>query len=174
MNHFDEIYEVAADNYGIVTAAQARGLGISKSELSRWVDTGRLERRGRGVYKLVMHTPTELDPYAEAVALVGDDSFLLGETVLAMHGLALVNPRKLSIGTPKRTRKTLPSWIGAVTVNGKDITRYEGIPSQTVTEAILDCRGRVLAERLRDAADTARQSGLITKSEYQRLKEGLS
>lgn len=174
MKHFDEIYEVAADNYGIVTAAQARGLGISKSELSRWVDAGRLERRGRGVYKLIMHTPTELDPYAEAVALVGDDSFLLGETVLAMHGLALVNPRKLSIGTPKRTRKTLPSWIEAVTVNGKDITRYEGIPSQTVTEAILDCRGRVLAERLRDAADTARQSGLITKSEYQRLKEGLS
>lgn len=174
MNHFDEIYEVAADNYGIVTAAQARKLGISKSELNRWVDIGRLERRGRGVYKLVMHTPTELDPYAEAIALVGDDSFLLGETVLAMHGLALVNPRKLTIGTPKRVRKMLPSWIEAVTVNDKDVTRYEGIPSQTVTEAILDCHGRVLAERLRDAADDARESGLITKSEHQRLKEELS
>ena len=176
MKHFDEIYEVAADNYGIVTAAQARKLGISKSELSRWVDIGRLERRGRGVYKLVMYTPTELDPYAEAVALVGDDSFLLGETVLAMHGLALVNPRKLSIGTPKRVRKNLPSWIEAVTVTGKDTTHYEGIPSQTRRDRghTRDCRGRVLAERLRDAADAARESGLITKSEHQRLKEGLS
>ena len=147
MKHFDEIYEVAADNYGIVTAAQARELGISKSELNRWVDIGRLERRGRGVYKLVMHTPTELDPYAEAVALVGDDSFLLGETVLAMHGLALVNPRKFSIGTPKRIRKILPPWVEAVTVSNKDTTHYEGIPSQTVTEAILDCRGRVMTSQ---------------------------
>ena len=174
MKHFDEIYEAAADNYGIVTTAQARELGVSKSELNRWVDIGRLEHRGRGVYKLVMYTPTELDPYAEAVALVGDDSFLLGETVLAMHGLAFANPRKLSIGTPKRIRKTLPSWVEAVTVSDKDTTHYEGIPSQTVTEAILDCRGRVLAERLRDAADAARESGLITKSEHQRLKKELS
>lgn len=174
MKHFDEIYAIAADNYGVVTAAQAREIGVSKTELNRWVDTGRLERRGRGVYKLVMYTPTELDPYAEAVALVGDDSFLLGETVLAMHGLALVNPRKLTIGTPKRIRKVLPSWVEAITVSDKDTTRYEGIPSQTVTEAILDCRGCVLAERLRDAADAARESGLITKSEHQCLKEALS
>lgn len=174
MKHFDEIYEIAANNYGIVTTAQARELGVSKSELNRWVDIGRLERRGRGVYKLVMYAPTDLDPYAEAVALVGDDSFLLGETVLAMHGLALANPRKLTIGTPKRIRKALPSWIEAVTVFDKDTTRYEGIPSQTVPEAILDCRGRVLAERLRDASDAARESGLITKSEHQRLKEELS
>lgn len=174
MKHFDEIYEVAADNYGLVTAAQARNLGVSKSELNRWVGKGYLERRGRGVYKLTRYIPTEFDPYAEAVVLVGDGSFLLGETVLAMHGLAFVNPRQFSVGTPKRIRKTLPPWVSAVTVTGKDTTRYEGIPSQTVAEAILDCRGRVMAERLRDAVDTARQRGLIGKVEYQRLKEELS
>lgn len=68
--------------------------------------------------------------------MVGNESFLLGETVLAMHDFALVNPRQFLIGTPKRIRKTLPSWIEAVTVTDKDTTRYEGIPSQTVTEAI--------------------------------------
>lgn len=174
MGHFEEIYGIAADNYGLVTAAQARDLGVSKSELSRWVDKGRLERRGRGVYKLTMYTPTEFDPYAEAVALVGDGSFLLGESVLAMHGLALANPRQLSIGTPKRTRKALPHWVVAVTVADKNTTWYEGIPSQTVAEAILDCRGSVMAERLRDAVDVARQKGLVSKTEYQRLKEKLS
>lgn len=56
-----------------------------------------------------MYTPTKLDPYAEAVTLVGNESFLLGETVLAMHDFALVNPRQLLIGTPRRTRKALPS-----------------------------------------------------------------
>lgn len=49
MKHFDVIYKIAANNYDIVTAAQARELGISKTELTRWADIGRLERRGKGV-----------------------------------------------------------------------------------------------------------------------------
>lgn len=174
MSHFDDIYEVAADNYGLVTSAQARDIGVTKAELSRWVANERLERRGRGVYKLVKYIPTDLDPYAEAIALVGDGSFLMGETVLAMHGLALVNPRRLSVGTPARIRKSIPDWIAPVTVKGKTTTQYEGIPSQTVAEAILDCRGSVMLERLRDATEVAREQGLITKAEYEQVKAGLS
>lgn len=173
MSHFDDIYEVAADNYGLVTAAQARDLGVTKPELSRWVANGRLERRGRGVYKLAKYVPTSLDLYAEAVALVGDGSFLMGEAVLAMHDLALANPRKLSVGTTERIRKNLPEWIAPVKVKGKSTTRYEGIPSQTIAEAILDCRGSVIQERLQSAADEARERGLITKAEYEQVKEGL-
>ena len=174
MSHFDDIYEIAADNYGLVTAAQAREIGVTKTELSRWVANGRLDRRGRGVYKLVKYIPTELDAYAEAVALVGDGSFLIGDAVLAMHGLALVNPKRLRVGTPERIRKSLPEWVASVTVKGKATTRYEGIPSQTVAEAILDCRGSVMPERLKSAADDARERGLMTGSEYELVREGLS
>ena len=174
MSHFDDIYELAADNYGLVTTAQARDLGVTKTELSRWVASERLERRGRGVYKLVRYIPTDLDPYAEAVALVGDGSFLMGESVLAMHGLALVNPRRLSVGTTGRIRKSIPDWITPQIVKGKITTQYEGIPSQTIAEAILDCRGSVMLERLQSAAEEAREQGLITKAEYEHVKEGLS
>ncbi len=173
MNHFDKIYEIAADNYGLVTAAQVREMGISKSELRRWVEGNRLERRGRGVYKLTKYAPTQLDRYAEAVALVGEDSFLVGEAVLAMHNLALVNPRRLGVGTPKRVRKILPEWIELVTTEGKTTTYYEGIPSQTITEAILDCRGRVLTERLLSAAGEAREEGLISNADLETLKKEL-
>lgn len=174
MSHFDDIYEVAADNYGLVTSAQARDLGVTKPELSRWVANGRLERRGRGVYRLAKYIPTDLDPYAEAVALVGDGSFLMGEAVLAMHGLALVNPRRLAVGTTERIRKSIPEWIAPATVKGKSVTQYEGIPSQTIAEAILDCRGNVMQERLQGAAEEARERGLITKAEYDHVKEGLA
>ena len=174
MSHFDDIYELAVDNYGLVTTAQARDLGVTKAELSRWVASERLERRGRGVYKLVRYVPTELDPYAEAVALVGDGSFLTGESVLAMHGLALVNPRRLSVGTTGRIRKSIPDWLTPQTVKNKTTTQYEGIPSQTIAEAILDCRGSVMLERLQSAAEEAREQGLITKAEYKHVREGLS
>ena len=56
MTHFDDIYEIAADNYGLVTFAEAREAGATGGELGRWVAQGRLERRGRGTYRLVNAT----------------------------------------------------------------------------------------------------------------------
>lgn len=126
------------------------------------------------MYKLVRYVPTEYDRYAEAVALVGDGSFLFGEAVLAMHGLALVNPRRISVGTTKRVRRGLPEWIQPVTVSGKTVTSHEGIPSQSLAEAILECRGIVMGERLKSAVETARREGLITKDEFEHLRKELS
>ena len=174
MTHFDDMYELAADNYGLITSAEAKSLGVAKSELNRWVGMGRLLKRGQGVYKLVRYVPTEYDRYAEAVALVGDGSFLFGEAVLAMHGLALVNPRRISVGTTKRVRRELPEWVQPVTVSGKTVTSYEGIPSQSLAEAILECRGMVMGERLKSAVEDARREGLITKDEFEHLRKELS
>lgn len=174
MAHFDDIYELAADNYGLITSAEAKNLGVAKSELNRWVGMGRLLKRGQGVYKLVRYVPTEYDRYAEAVALVGDGSFLFGEAVLAMHGLALANPRRISVGTTKRVRRELPEWVQPVTVSGKTVTSYEGIPSQSLAEAILECRGMVMGERLKSAVEDARREGLITKDEFEHLRKELS
>ena len=174
MAHFDDIYELAVDNYGLITSAEAKSLGVAKSELNRWVDIGRLLKRGQGVYKLVRYVPTEYDRYAEAVALVGDGSFLFGEAVLAMHGLALANPRHISVGTTKRVRRELPEWVQPVTVSGKTVTSYEGIPSQSLAEAILECRGMVMGERLKSAVEDARREGLITKDEFEHLRKELS
>lgn len=126
------------------------------------------------MYKLVRYVPTEYDRYAEAVALVGDGSFLFGEAVLAMHGLALANPRRISVGTTKRVRRELPEWVQPVTVSGKTVTSYEGIPSQSLAEAILECRGMVMGERLKSAVEDARREGLITKDEFEHLRKELS
>lgn len=114
MKHFDEIYEIAADGYGIVTASQAREAGVTTGGMSRWCADGKLVRRGHGVYKVARWVPTPLDPFAKAVALVGDGSFLWGESVLSMHGLALVDPRSASVAMPKRVRRKLSDWVKAV------------------------------------------------------------
>ena len=71
MKHFDSIYEICADNYGIVTTGEALEVGVLKPELARYVKDGRLTRLGHGVYRLTRYIPTPLDTYAEAVALVG-------------------------------------------------------------------------------------------------------
>ncbi len=175
MAHFDDIYDIAIDNYGLVTASQARAENVTSAELRRWCVNGWLEHRGHGVYKLARWVPTPNDGYAEALALVGDGSYLKGTAVLSMHGLALVDPRAIKVATAKRVRRKLPPWITIVPANKADrTTYYEGIRSQRVADAIRECRGFVMTERLVDAVEQARREGLITAGEYDELEQELT
>lgn len=65
MAHFDDIYDIAADGYGIITAAQAPATRL------------------RHVQARALLCPTPYDAYAEAVALVGGGAYLHSESVLA-------------------------------------------------------------------------------------------
>ena len=140
-----------------------------------WCAAGRLVRRGHGVYKLARWVPTPYDQYAEAVALVGEGGYLWGQSVLAMHGLALVDPRAIEVATPKRVRRRLPAWVEPVAApKGERATSYEGIPSQRVADAIESCASSVMLARLLEAAKQARGEGLVTADEYDRLEKELA
>ena len=108
MAAYDDIYEVAADNHGLFTSSDARGLGISDKEMSRLAHDGRLIRLGYGVYQIRHHVPEPADPYAVSVALVGDGAYLYGESVLAMHGLCPTDPRRIYDAMPVTRRSTMP------------------------------------------------------------------
>lgn len=56
------------------------------------------------------------------------------------------------------------------TPKGERTTSYEGIPSQCVADAIECCTGSAMSARLLEAAKRARGEGLVTTSEYNRLK----
>jgi predicted transcriptional regulator of viral defense system len=173
MSNYDKIYEYAADNYGLITSAKAKELGIPNVELVKLSNRGRLAKIGHGVYRINHYIPTRLDKFAEAVSIVGEDAHVYGESVLAMNELALVNPTTIFVATPKRIRKKLPNHIKAVVLKDIDgIAYHEGIPSQNVVSAIKSCRGRVMADRLADAVDEARKKGLVTELEAkQAMKE---
>lgn len=175
MTKFDDIYELAADNYGLITSAQARAIGVTNNELVQYAKRGKVERVGQGLYRLVQYIPTPYDSYAEAVALVGPGAYLFGESVIAMHELAPTNPSYVHVATPNRVRRKLPPYIKIFHIaEDRKATLYEGIPSQTVANAIRSCRGKMMDERLRDATSTARAKGYLTRTEEQELLEELS
>lgn len=78
MTHYRTLYEIAADNYGLITSAQAKEAGVSDKEMSAIAKRGRIQRVGRGVYRLTDYIPVENDIYAESVALVGEGLFSMG------------------------------------------------------------------------------------------------
>ena len=170
MTHFDDIYEIAADNYGLITAGEAADAGATSIELSRWVKSGRLEHRGHGLYKLVRYIPTDHDRFAEAVALVGPEAYLVGTSVLAMHNLGFVNPSKITVATERRVRRKLPEWVEVVPAQGCVPTSYEGVPSQSVADALRACKGKVMRERLASAVEEAYAKGLLKDEDHKRLK----
>ena len=83
MKHFDEIYEIAADGYGIVTASQAREAGVTSGEMRRWCTDGKLVRRGHGLYPVGQLAPYALRRRHGHRARVDE-----GEPVHGQHGLA--------------------------------------------------------------------------------------
>lgn len=169
----DIIYEIAADNYGLVTSAEARKAGVTNNELVQYARRGRIERVGQGVYRLVRRIPEPNDAYALAVALVGPDAYLYGEAVLGMLELCPVNPAYIHVATPRRTRRTLPGYLRIVHTPGAGANAvYDGIPCQHVADAILSA-AHVMSERLADAADRARDEGYLTRAEHDAIMKEL-
>ena len=174
MTIYDDIYEIAADNYGLITSAEAKGAGASDKELSRIAKDGRLTRIGYGVYRIKHWVPTANDVFAESIALVGPGAYLYGESVIAMHALAPTNPARIHVATPNRVRRSLPASVHVVRrPECGDVTEYEGIPSQAIPAAIRSCKGTMMSERLIGAAHRARELGLIRAEEEKELLEDL-
>ncbi|CAN3700602.1 hypothetical protein MMX123_00590 [Microbacterium sp. MM2322] len=171
----DIVHEIAVDNYGYVTTRQAESAGVPRIELVKLATRNRFTHIAYGLYRdeTIPHTP--LDEYAEAALRAGEGAFLRGETVLALLGLADVNPRNITLATPKRTRRTVPAHIELTPAPaGAKPTVYEGIAAQPVVDALLECRGRVQTGRLLEAAAQARAEGYLTMAEMSRVRVALA
>ena len=170
MTAYEQIWPVAEDHYGIITAAKARELGVSKQSLSAMVQSGRLTRLGHGVYQVQHHVPGQNDVYAFANAVVGEDAYLRGASVLYMLRLIPANPTAFYVGTPKRVRRQLPRGFrvqGNTRCDTVEYEGYEGIKCQNLSDALESARadGSVELDRIADAAVAANEKGLLTDEE---------
>jgi predicted transcriptional regulator of viral defense system len=176
VNYRQTVREIALDQYGYVTTRDAADAGVPAVELRKLAARGALTNVAYGLYRLADARPTEYDQFAEALLRVGDGAYLRGDAVLALHQLALVIPRRIRVGAPRRVRAALPEFIDLreEAAPSEDLTIYEGLRATTVARALLDCRGQVMTERLLDAAKQAKAEGLLTGREYARVRRALT
>ena len=154
----------AVDQYGYITMRDAKQLGVPGWAVRQIAARGGMTRRGHGVYRFDDVPPTGHDEFMEAVLTAGDGAHLVGDAVLALHGLADVNPPRIRVATGKRTRRKLPPTMEVVPAHDRpeEITAYDGIPATTLARAIRDARGVVmLRDRLRAAVKEAAARGLL-------------
>ncbi|GAB3054279.1 type IV toxin-antitoxin system AbiEi family antitoxin domain-containing protein [Intrasporangium mesophilum] len=168
------VREIALDQYGYVTTKQAAEAGVPAVELPKLAARGGLKNVAYGIYRVPDAPASVFDQFAEALLRAGEGSYLHGDSVLALFGLADVNPRRIRVAVRKRTRPKLPPYIELTLVKGDVVTTlYEGLESQRVADAILECRGRVERSRLMEAAEEARKEGLMTAKEWRQVSKEL-
>ena len=167
VNYRQRLWETAAGRFGYVTTQDAIELGVPPKELPKLMEHGGLEHVAYGLYRFHQFPQTAVDQYAEAVLRVGPGAYLTGETVLALHNLTPLAPRRLQIGVGRRVRAKVPVWIDLrqEIVPETDLTIYEGIPAKKVAKAIVECIPTIMRTRLAEATGVAREQGLITKKE---------
>ena len=160
------LYKIADDHHGYVTTDLAKVLGIPPVEVRKLAARGGMTNIARGLYRVDGIDGGDRAAYQEAVLRVGDDAHLVADSVLAFHDLALVNPRYISVGTPRRVRRDLPAHIRLIQshANPADLTAYDGIRSITVERAIRDSIGSVMPERLAEAIRRAADEGLVRRA----------
>lgn len=162
MTNYEKIYEEAIGLNGIISVSQAKELGVPNIELVKLCKRGKLTRVGRGVYRLDKFFPQPSDQLAAAVLQVGEDAYVVGETVLGYHRLCPTHEAIIYVGTTKRVRKTLPENIKLCKRPGDDELCYmDGVRAQTIPAAIRTAVGVVEPSRLKEAIDTAVERQLI-------------
>jgi predicted transcriptional regulator of viral defense system len=183
-SRLDELLTLAEQNDGLVTASQARAIGIVDSVLARLTQRGKLERVARGVYRIPYYPSDKLSQYREAVLWVrashGPGNIALShETAWAVYGISDVNPSRVHITVPQnaRLRRRKPKWI--VIHRGKltptDVSVHEGLPVTTVEKSVLDVLHETGRSGLaRQAIKDARKEGYISAAGVNRLMRQLN
>ncbi len=169
MAKIDDIYD-ATDDYGLITSAEARDLGISEAEVVQYAARGRLVRMARGLYRVPVWPYQEQAPYAVAVKAAVEGAYLYGESVVSLLGLCPTDPRFILMAAPKRTRRNLGAGVKLIWRRGPDrLVRYEGIACQEAADAICVAAPALGPERSTEAAHEAERKGYITSAELAML-----
>ena len=168
----ERAWEIAVSQHGYITTQDAVSAGIPAIELAKIAARGRLQHIARGLYRFNELLPTKFSQCYEAVLRVGGDAHLVGDAVLALHDLALVNPRSIRIGTSKRIRNILPDWITPQVSNEPigELQLFQLIPCSPVARAIRDARPYVMKERLIGCLPKAVYDGLLDEREARHLE----
>jgi len=171
---WDQLFEIAIDQFGYLTPADAVAAGVDPTQLRILFHRGRLERVDHGLYRMALVPVTDLDQYMEMVLRTGRRGVLSHTTALDLHGLCDVNPAAIDITVPVmfRTRRELPAMLRVhrLKLRTDERTLHESIPIVTPYRAICDgIEARIGTHLIRQAIETATETGAVTAAERDEL-----
>lgn len=169
-----ELDELTSGQWGLVTAAQAMQVGVSRMRLSREVTSGRLERLLAGVYRDsgapvdpwqgVRAAWLASDPGRRAEERLGDGAagvVVGGATAAYLHGIGDLQPEPVELYSPTRRQTERAGLRYRIRrLEDRDITLVDGLPvtgvERTLADLVADRHDLTLVvDALRDAVRTS-------------------
>lgn len=172
----EKIREVALDQYGYITTAQAEREGVTRHSLAALARRDRLERVAHGLYRVPQVPETQYDAFMRAILWTGvPEAVLSHETALDAYDVCDVNPTKIhvTVGKDRRISKTNGEGfeLHRQTIDADQKTWWHRIPIVTLPCAIEQCIVTDVPTYLvRQAIENGRDRRLLTDEVAQCLE----
>jgi predicted transcriptional regulator of viral defense system len=138
------LFQLATEQRGYFTAAQAREYGYSRALLAYHAKTGTLQRAYAGIYRFRDYPTSPREEIIPAWLLVGKDVAVVShESALELWNLSDIIPDGVHLSVP-RSRRHLPTLPGVTIhtttrpLDRENIQTLEGIRVTTPTRTLLD------------------------------------
>ncbi len=153
--------QVAAAQFGIVTAAQLAELGFSSSAISRMVAAGRLIRLYRGVYAVGHDRLVSRGRWLAAVLACGGEAALSHREAAALWDLRRSDRSRVDVTVPGRSRRgQLGIQLHAVRkLHPDEVVMDDGIQVTTIARTLLDLCDVLRPDQARRAFEQAERMG---------------
>jgi predicted transcriptional regulator of viral defense system len=175
---WDRLVELAAERHGYVTTRDARDIGVDPVQLRLLAARGRLDRVGRGVYRVLVLPRDEHDDLAAAVSWTLGRGVISHESALVLHDLADVSPSRIHLTVPRDNHPRAAGGelyrVHRRDLRTNDITSVDGIPVTTVARTIRDCLATGTDPyQLRAAVERAEAAGTLRRGPAAELRAAL-
>ena len=139
---WDELHELANGQSGHFTAQQAAEVGFSAQLLHAHVQSGKLERAMRGIYRLARFPPSDHEDLVVLWLWSGQRAVFSHETALSLHELSDALPARIHLTMPASTtrRKKVPENVVMHLADlGRPDQQWLGpVPMTTPARTVLD------------------------------------
>jgi predicted transcriptional regulator of viral defense system len=167
------LFEIAEEQAGFFTAAQALGAGYSYESQTYHHKTGNWLREGWGIYRLALYPFTEGEEYVRLMlwsrSRAGEIQAVIShETALLEYELSNVLPGKIHLTVSKGFRKEPPeeAVLHYADLPDDAIRKQDGYRITTPLRTLLDVAASPLSpEHLQAATADALSSGLVRSSD---------
>ena len=162
---YESLYEIAAQQAGYFTTAQAREAGFSQRSLTYYVKTGRFERIKPGLYRLVLFPASEHEDLFMAWLSVGPKAVISHDSALALYELSDALPAQIHLTISRNaSRRRQGIRLHTNCLSPENITHYAGLPVTTVPRTISDVAASgMAAELVIQAIRQAIRQGMTTQ-----------
>jgi predicted transcriptional regulator of viral defense system len=165
---WEALYELASEQSGYFSAAQASRLGFSTARLQYHVNAGKLERRARGVLRLRHFPASTLEEYVVHWLWSEQEGVFSHDTALMLHELSDAMPAKIHLTVPaawatRRLRVPRELVLHFADVPERERTWKEYFPITAPRRTLQDCiRDHSSPELVAQAVRQAKERGLIS------------